>query len=172
MMTPSLDPVDAERALAAVDEQRRRVADTARPPWWIWLLTFAVLVGLGVSQDLGASAQDLVGLAVPAGLIAWMGLSRLSPAIAERTGLSPRPRYQALMSGRRYTVIIAVLLGAGVAILAAGDHMASWLTRAGAPTWPVHHPHTVTGVAVAVLLTGLAWLTDQALRARPGAASR
>jgi hypothetical protein len=171
-MTPSLDPVDAERALAVVEEQRRLVADTARPPWWIWLATFAVLVGLGASQDLGASAQDWVRLAVPVGLIAWMGLGRLSPAIAERTGMSPRPRYRALMPGRRYAVIIAVLLAAGLAIIAAGDHMARWLTRAGAPTWAVHHPHTVTGVAIAVLLTGLAWLTDQALRARPGAEPR
>jgi hypothetical protein len=93
------------------------------------LATFAVLVGLGASQDLGASAQDWVGLVVPIGLIAWMGLSRLSPAMGERTGLSSRPRYRAQMSGRRYSVVMAVLLGAGVAIVAADDHMARWLTR-------------------------------------------
>ena len=171
-MTPSIDPVDAERALATAEEQRRRVADTARPPWWTWLVAFAVLVVIGASQDAGTGAQDGVRLAVPIALIAWMGLARLSPAIAERTGRSPRPRYQALMSGRRYAVIIAVLLGAGAAIVAVGDHMARWLTQAGAPAWAVHHPHTVTGVAVAVLLTGLAWLTDQALRARPGGTGR
>ena len=171
-MNPSLDPADAERALTAVERQRRRVADTARPPWWTWLATFAVLAGLGAAQDLGASARDWVGLVVPIGLIAWMGLGRLSPALAERTGQGPRPRYSALMSGRRYSVIIAVLLGAGIAILAAGSHAAHWLTRAGAPAWAVHHPHTVTGVAIAALLTGLAWLTDQALRTRPGGQPR
>jgi hypothetical protein len=172
MMTPSLDPADAERALAAVGEQRRRVADTARPPWWIWPVTFAVLSGIGASQDLGTDGQDAVRLAVCVALIAWMVLGRLSPAIAERMGISPRPRYLALMSRRRYAVIMAVLIGAGVTIIAAGHHMARWLTQAGAPAWAVHHPHTVTGVAVAVLLTGLAWLTDQALRARPGGTPR
>jgi hypothetical protein len=171
-MTLSPDPLDAERALATVDEQRRRVAAGARTPWWTWLLTFAVLAGIGASQDLAASAQDWVRLAVPVVLIAWMGLARLSPAIAERTGLGRRPRYQALMPRRRYAIIIAILLGAGVAILAAGDHMAGWLTRAGVPAWAVHHPHTVTGVVIAVLLTGLAWLTDQALSARPAAIRR
>jgi hypothetical protein len=171
-MTPSLDPADAERALATVDEQRRRVADTARPPWWTWLAAFAVFVGIGASQDLGTGGQDAGRLAVCAVLIAWVALSRLSPAIAERTGMSPRPRYLALMSRRRYAVIMAVLLGTGVTIVAAGHHMARWLAHAGAPAWAVHHPYTVTGVAVAVLATGLAWLTDQALRARPDATSR
>jgi hypothetical protein len=171
-MTPSMDPADAGRALAAVDEQRRRVADTARPPWWAWLVTCVVLIGIGASQDLGGGAQDAGRLAVPVVLIAWMVLSQVSPAIAERTGMGPRPRYRSLMSGRRYAVIMGVLVCAGTAIIALGDRAADWLTRAGAPAWAVHHPHTVTGVAVAVLLTGLAWLTDQALRARPAETRR
>ena len=171
-MAPSLDPADAERALATIDEQRRRVADTARPPWWIWLATFVVLAGIGASQDLGTDGQDAGRLVVCAVVIAWVVLGRLSPAIAERIGISPRPRYLALMSRRRYAVIMAVLLGTGVTIVAAGHHMAHWLTKAGAPAWAVHHPYTVTGAAVAVLATGLAWLTDQALRARPGGTTR
>ena len=167
-MPPVLDPKDAEQALATVAEQRRRMVTASRPPWWTWPLTFAILIGLGASQDAGGQVRNWVGLAVSAALLGWMALSRLSPASAERSGLGMRAMRRRLMPRRWYALIMAVLLAAGAAILGAGSSAAHWLTRAGAPAWAVHHPHTVVGVAVAALLTGLAWLTGLALSARPG----
>jgi hypothetical protein len=167
-MSPSLDPAEAQQALATVAEQRRRVIAAAGPPWWIWLVTFVVLVGVGVSQDLGARVQQWVSLAVPLAVLAWIGLVRLSPASAARAGQGMRARRGALMPRRWHALILAVFLAGSVAVVAAGRGLAHWLARAGVPAWAVHHPHTVAGVAVAAVLIGLGWLTDQALNARAG----
>ena len=50
-MSPPLDPAAAEEALAIARQQRRRVVDASREPWWAWLVVFLLVFAVSATRD-------------------------------------------------------------------------------------------------------------------------
>jgi hypothetical protein len=143
------------------------VSDAARLPRWYWAANFLVLFAIMAAGDLGEQARSLAALLIPAALIAWMALLRLSPGTADRIGMGIR-RHPGLVPARWRTLIFAVLIAAAFAVDAAGRYATRQLNAAGAPAWAVHHPSLVLALPAAVIFTALAMAAERALRVWPG----
>jgi hypothetical protein len=158
----TVDPTDAEKALATVREQRQYVLDASKDPWWVWA-ALAIGAFLAVaSRDFGEVANDAALVLAIALIFIFAVLPAYWPRAA---GVMARARLHASVVPPWLRVASSL---AGLAILAAaellGRPVARVLRGAGAPDWAVSHPHVVAAVvaSAAVLAIGLA--TDRAVR--------
>ncbi|MCD2189096.1 hypothetical protein [Actinomycetospora soli] len=63
----------AHEAMAVVAEQRERLAERVRPPWWYWTVMTAATVAILVSQVVDARLSTAaVGVVVTMGLFVRM----------------------------------------------------------------------------------------------------
>jgi hypothetical protein len=145
---------EAEQALHAVRQQQANLIrrSFAPLPAWRWLAGIALLVLLGLSQDLRGPAQWAVIAAVVASLIAIVWVSR------RQAEVKVRPAWWYGQYTNRTFWIFFLYIAVVVLVL---QELALVFMRAGLP-WP----HTLAGGAAAVVAVACGRLVRAVLRRR------
>jgi hypothetical protein len=161
-MMDTVDPTDAQKALATVREQRRYVLDASKDPWWVWA---ALVIGafLAVaSRDFGEIASDVALILAVVLVMLFAVLPAYWPRAA---GAMARARVHASVVPGWLRVTSSF---AGLAILTAaqllGRPAAQLLRAGGAPAWAVAHPHVVAAVVASAIVLVIGLVTDRAVR--------
>ncbi len=163
-MGQPLDPAAAERALEINRRQRRRVVEAAREPWWVWLAALLLVFLVWAARDFGQEARPAILMLGVVLLVGWTYLPKLSPRVGSMIGGGVRAHRSLVPLRLRIALFGVGIVGAALAAYV-GDLAAGYLDRMGAPASAVQHPHTVVGLPVALLLTGLARGMDRGVRA-------